>query len=145
MQSLAEVDPACQARQITLPASAESAAYARSTARRILAYWGMTDIADDAVMLVSELVGNAVAHACSDRPETGPEPLTLTLTNCVSALRIEVCDPDPSPPQPRVPGLGDESGFGLVIVATLASAWGARQAGRGKVVWAELSTTPADW
>jgi anti-sigma regulatory factor (Ser/Thr protein kinase) len=143
MQSLAEVDTACQARQMTLPASAQSAAYARSSARRILAYWGLSDIADDAVMLVSELVGNALAHACPDGADA--ITLTLTLTNCGKVLRIEVCDPDPSPPQPRVPGAGDESGFGLVIVASLASAWGARQAGQGKVVWAELSTTPPDW
>jgi anti-sigma regulatory factor (Ser/Thr protein kinase) len=145
MQSLAEADPACQERHVTLPANAQSAGFARTAVRRTLAYWGMTDITDDAVMLVSELVGNALAHACSEVPDTGQEPLTLSLTNCVKVLRIEVCDPDPSPPEPRVPGAGDESGFGLVIVASLASAWGARQVGQGKAVWAELPTTPADW
>jgi anti-sigma regulatory factor (Ser/Thr protein kinase) len=137
MLSLAEADPECQMRQLTLPLAAESASCARGAVRRTLAYWGLSGSTDDAVLLVSELVGNAVCHAGRHADD-----LVLSLTCCESVLRIEVRDGDPCPPQPRAPGLDAESGFGFVIVAALASDWGVYQADSGKAVWAELPTSP---
>jgi anti-sigma regulatory factor (Ser/Thr protein kinase) len=143
MQSVLEADPTCLMRQVMLPAAAESTALARGAVRRTLAYWGQDDVTEDAVLLASELVGNAVCHARHDGGgQPGGPALVLSLTCAGSVLRIEVRDTDPRPPQPRVPGSLDESGFGFVIVDSLASRWGVYQAEPGKAVWAELPAGP---
>jgi anti-sigma regulatory factor (Ser/Thr protein kinase) len=139
MQCVLEADPTCLMRQIKLPAHGESAGLARAAARRTLAYWGLSDLTEDAVLLVSELVGNAVCHARHEAGQYGGPTLTLSLTCAGPTLRIEVRDTDPRPPQPREPGALDESGFGFVLVDALASNWGVYPAEPGKAVWAELS------
>lgn len=138
MPSVLEADSTCLMRQIMLPAQGESAGLARAAVRRTLAYWGLGGLTEDAVLLVSELVGNAVCHARHDAAQLGGATLVLSLTCAGPALRIEVRDTDPRPPQPREPGSLDESGFGFVIVDALASNWGVYQAEPGKAVWAEL-------
>jgi anti-sigma regulatory factor (Ser/Thr protein kinase) len=142
MQTVLEADPSCLMRQVTLPPEAESAAAARRAVRRTLAYWCLGEAADDAVLLASELVANAVCHARHDLDGQGGPGLVLSLTCAGSTLRIEVRDTDPRPPQPRVPDSLDESGFGFVIVDTMASNWGVYQAEPGKAVWAELTLRP---
>jgi anti-sigma regulatory factor (Ser/Thr protein kinase) len=143
MQTILEADPSCLMRQVTLPPQADSASAARRAVRRTLAYWGLSEVTDDAVLLVSELVANAVCHARHDLDGQGGGPgLVVSLTCAGSVLRIEVRDTDPRPPQPRVPDSLDESGFGFVIVDTMASDWGVYQAEPGKAVWAELALRP---
>jgi anti-sigma regulatory factor (Ser/Thr protein kinase) len=90
----------------------------------------------DALLVVTELVGNAVRHARTD--------LTVTVTVRGDVLRIEVFDLDTRPP--ALLGLDDEStsGRGLHIVAGIATDWGWRTAQSadgvsGKRVWAELT------
>ncbi len=139
MQCVLEADTTCLMRQISLPPQAESAGAARRAVRRTLAYWGLDEMTEDAMLLVSELVGNAVCHARHGLDGTGAPALVLSLTCAGSALRIEVRDTDPRPPQPRAPGSQDESGFGFVIVDSLARCWGVYQAEPGKAVWAELA------
>ena len=39
---------------------------------------------------------------------------------------------------PRTPGEFDESGFGLVLVDSLAGRWGVRETMTGNIAWAEL-------
>ena len=106
MQTVLEADPSCLMRQVTLPPQAESAGAARRAVRRTLAYWGLGEVTDDAVLLVSELVANAVCHARHDHRRPGRRPgLVLSLTCAGSSLRIEVRDTDPRPPQPARAGL----------------------------------------
>jgi anti-sigma regulatory factor (Ser/Thr protein kinase) len=143
MQTVLEADPSCLMRQVALPPQADSASAARRAVRRTLAYWGLSEVTDDAVLLVSELVANAVCHARHDLDGQGGGPgLVVSLTCAGSVLRIEVRDTDPRPPQPRVPDSLDESGFGFVIVDSMASDWGVYQAEPGKAVWAELALRP---
>jgi anti-sigma regulatory factor (Ser/Thr protein kinase) len=143
MQTVLEADPSCLMRQVTLPPQADSASAARRAVRRTLAYWGLSEVTDDAVLLVSELVANAVCHARHDLDgQAGGPALVLSLTCAGSTLRIEVRDTDPRPPQPRVPDSLDESGFGFVIVDMMTSNWGVYQAEPGKAVWAELALRP---
>jgi anti-sigma regulatory factor (Ser/Thr protein kinase) len=118
-----------------LPAAGEAAGLARQATRAALAGWGLSFLEETAVLLVSELAGNAVRHA-----DAGGPAVELRLEDRGTWLRIEVLDGDPRPPRPRTPAALDESGFGFVLVEALAAKWGVRAAGTGKAVWVELST-----
>jgi serine/threonine-protein kinase RsbW len=136
--SAGTADESCLARQVTLPAAAQAAGLARGATRDVLASWGLARLDETAVLLVSELVGNAVRHA-----RTGGHVLVLRLETAETWLRIEVHDADPRPPRPSTPTGLDESGFGFVLVDALASKWGVRETTTGKAVWVELDTGEA--
>jgi anti-sigma regulatory factor (Ser/Thr protein kinase) len=121
--------------QAILPAADRSPGLARRVARDALTTWQLTHVTDTAILLISELVTNAVLHA-----RTGGSGLALHLEFHGTLLRIEVHDADLRVPEPRVPGTLDQSGFGFVIVDALADRWGVRETGSGKAVWAELDT-----
>lgn len=99
------------------------------------------DVADTAVLLLSELMTNAVRHG---RVPAGRE----VAARCVldgDVFRVEVADASEALPCPREAGPDDESGRGLALVELLADAWGAcpRPYGIGKAVWFELALSDA--
>lgn len=110
-------------------------AVARATARGYLASVGVAE-PDAAVLLVSELVANAVLH-----PAVGTRSIELRVDVDGGVVHIEVEDADPRPPVARPHHIDDEFGRGLVIVERLAEHWGwAPVAGNGKKVWCDVST-----
>jgi serine/threonine-protein kinase RsbW len=123
--------------QLVFPAYAPAVRLARRATRDALAAWRLSHLEETAVLLVSELVTNAVRHA----RDTGT--VTLELHGAGTWLRMEVQDADPYWPQPRTPADCDESGFGFVLVDALAGQWGVRETPAGKAVWAELGPSPA--
>ena len=127
----------CRAWEMTLPAAGYAPGLARQATREVLASWHVAHLEETAVLFVSELVTNAVRHAC-----TGGSLLVLRLEAGGTLLRIEVHDADPQWPRPGIPAGLDESGFGFVIVDALASTWGVSNTAAGKAVWAELDTRP---
>lgn len=122
--------------QVTLPTGDGAVRLARRVTRDVLARWRLAHVEDTAVLLVSELVTNAVRHA------RDTYAIALDLEVGTTWLRIEVQDADPRWPKPRTPGSLDESGFGLVLVDALAGTWGVRETATGKAVWAELDIRP---
>jgi anti-anti-sigma regulatory factor/anti-sigma regulatory factor (Ser/Thr protein kinase) len=112
-----------------------AAAAARTFVREVLRYWQLalpdTTLVDRAVLLVSELVTNAVRHAGSRRIE-----LRLVRGD---TLLCEVDDDDHDLPTLLNAGPGDESGRGLRVVSTLAREWGTSRTKAGKTVWFELT------
>jgi anti-sigma regulatory factor (Ser/Thr protein kinase) len=126
-----------EVRQAMLTTAGRSPGVARKVARDALTSWQLTHLTDTAVLLISELVTNAMVHARADG-----SGLALSLQIRGSRLRIEVHDGDLRGPRPRTPSVLDESGFGLVLVNALADNWGVRKTAAGKVVWAELDTAP---
>lgn len=85
----------------------------------------------DAVLLVSELATNAVTHARS--------AFEVVVSLADGRLRVEVTDADAGVPQVQWVPAGATSGRGLLIVETLAQAWGVSPAEGGcKTVWFEL-------
>ena len=118
-----------------LAATAQAPGLARQATHEALAAWRVAHLEETAVLLVSELVTNAVRHA-----STGGSALVLRLEAAGGWLRIEVHDADPRMPQPRTPHVHEESGFGFVLLDALADKWGVRESTIGKAVWAELDT-----
>ncbi|AYV30298.1 SpoIIE family protein phosphatase [Streptomyces goshikiensis] len=111
-----------------------SVAAARAFVRDTLQGWGFADIVDDAVVLTSELVTNAVVHA-----GTRAEVLCLRAED---GVRVEVADRYPERELPlRHPGerpYADpdrESGRGLMLCAALATRWGVEYTATHKHVW----------
>jgi serine phosphatase RsbU (regulator of sigma subunit)/anti-sigma regulatory factor (Ser/Thr protein kinase) len=107
-------------------------------ARRAATAWLSTSEAsreqlDSAVLIVSELVTNAVVHAGT--------PLTLTIRWDGARLRIDVVDGGPmsGAPLSQPPSSG---GRGLFIVDQLSESWGFDVSRTGKRVWATLATQP---
>lgn len=92
--------------------------------------WGCDSLADDAQLLVSELVSNAVLHAGTE--------ITLVLDLDGERLRIEVSDRDGVLPRHRAPEPEATTGRGLLIVDRLSDRWGSTPRPDGKIVWAEL-------
>jgi len=122
---------------MTLPAAGHAVGLARQATRDALATWRLAGLEETAVLLVSELVTNAVRHA------RGTDAIALKLQTAGTWLRIEVQDGDSRWPQPRTPAGFDESGFGFVLVDAMASKWGVRGTATGKAVWAEVDARQA--
>ncbi|MFB7498976.1 SpoIIE family protein phosphatase [Streptomyces sp. NPDC056161] len=113
-----------------------SVATARSFVRDTLQGWGFADIVDDAVVLTSELVTNAVVHA-------GTQADVLCLRT-EEGVRIEVADRYPErevPLQSAAVTMGSpdrEGGRGLQLCAALADRWGVDYTPTHKNVWFQL-------
>ncbi|MGD3112963.1 ATP-binding protein [Streptomyces sp. YGL11-2] len=108
-------------------------ALARAELRKLLDRWDLAVVADDALLVLSELLTNAVRHAHVSR---GRE-IETRYSREPKGVRIEVHDAAQNWPQPRQPD-GD-GGRGLVIVAELAARWGVEaRDGIGKSVWAVI-------
>ncbi|MFK4186385.1 ATP-binding protein [Streptomyces sparsogenes] len=110
----------------------------RAGLRELLRHWGEPGRRDVAELLASELVTNALVHT------DGGAHITATLGAGPRApvrgrLRVEVRDLASRHPTPRVQ-VSEEgtSGRGLMLVHSLADAWGVRAHGVGKAVWFEL-------
>ncbi|MFD4787377.1 ATP-binding protein [Streptomyces sp. NPDC058459] len=116
----------------TLPRQPESAALARRLARTALTTWDLSHLTDDAALVISELVANAVQHAQRDS-------IRVTVERAASdTVRVSVTDFSGTLPEPRTPTANDENGRGLTLIAALATNWGTDERRWGKVVWAEL-------
>jgi serine/threonine-protein kinase RsbW len=85
---------------------------------------------DEATLVVSELVTNAVIHART--------AVAVGVTVTPEKVRIAVSDDNS-----RLPVVGETpedatSGRGLHLVGAIAQAWGVEEQATAKVVWAEL-------
>ncbi|MFD5777448.1 ATP-binding protein [Streptomyces fungicidicus] len=119
--------------EVPLPSRPESAATARRLVQVIvLREWGLTPaLTEDAVLLVSELVGNAVRH-------TGARVFGLRMRHRRGWIRIEVRDPSRGLPCLMPVQDMDVSGRGLFLVDALADRWGVDLLPRGKTTWFEM-------
>ena len=109
---------------------------ARRALRELLTHWGKPGRSETAELLTSELVTNALIHTDHDA--------VLTATVSPHGLHVEVRDFVGRRPRLRVPDADEDThGRGLILVQSLADAWGVRAHGVGKVVWFELDAEAA--
>jgi len=118
---------------------------ARRFTRATLVRWGLDALADDAEVIVAELVANAVCHteagaALDDRnPDRTHTRIGLRLFRRAGEVMCAVLDPSDAAPVLRAPNCETERGRGLHLVDALCDVWGwSPVVGRGKAVWAIL-------
>jgi DNA-binding NarL/FixJ family response regulator len=106
---------------------------ARAVVRDLLQRWGFRDLVDEATLIVSELVANAVEHTGS--------LCAMVVNRTEGSIRIEVRDEAPhARVLQRHPGSAfAERGRGLMIVSALATEWGVDADERSKSVWVQLA------
>lgn len=119
---------------------------ARRWARSRLAGSGVRDdepLAETLILLISELVTNAVVHTgcpavlrmlfgSTDSPDSPDSP------GGAGTVRVEVADASCRPPQQRHARGEDTGGRGLELVDGLADRWGWQPEGAGKRIWCEV-------
>ena len=110
-----------------LPVSREAPAQAREFLRSATCVEHHSEVLDDAVLIVSELVTNSVLH--------GGPPLVVAVDCDEDTLQVRVRDGAPSLPTRRHATEVDESGRGLALVAEMSSDWGVDPEENGKHVW----------
>jgi len=89
---------------------------------------------DDAILVASELVANAVRHT----PPVSASRLRVSWDLEPQSLMIRVEDGSPESPRKRAPGERQPDGRGLAIVEALAADWGVEPTNLGKQVWARV-------
>lgn len=120
---------------MTLPTGAEAVPLARRFLREACCEEHSAVVLDDAQLLVSEIVTNAVQH--------GAPPIMLRVTCAGSpAMQVRVSDGSLRRPEDRRRHPLDEGGRGLMLVNVLSSAWGVEPTADGKVVWFLLEQDP---
>jgi serine/threonine-protein kinase RsbW len=113
---------------------------ARAQLRTTLADWGLTAVEDTALVVLSELLTNAVQHA-----RVPGRQIETRFLNASGGVRIEVHDAAEERPAPRSSLEDATDGRGLAVVSALVDAWGVTgRNGVGKVVWAVLTVNSRD-
>jgi anti-sigma regulatory factor (Ser/Thr protein kinase) len=121
---------------LVLPGIPGSVPVARWHVRDALGLHGMGEFAQDAAVITSELVANAVQHACEDGTKT--IRVTLTCAGNPAVVTVVVSDSCSQGPVRRDASPGSEQGRGLQIVEALSARWGWRYEDGGKAVFAVL-------
>lgn len=114
-----------------LPAELTSGAVARQQIRDLLASWQLIRVLDEAELLTTELVNNAVLHARSE--------VLLTVQRRQGAVRVEVTDTGQGSLHRPAAGIGATHGRGLMLVEAMSADWGTAVNGSEKTVWFELA------
>lgn len=123
-----------------LPSQADSVKTARDVTRSTLHDWGLAELSDDAALVVSELVTNAVRYALCPPGQPENTPITLVLLRLSPHVLLAVTDPSDEIPTPKEPDFISENGRGLYIVETYSQDWGWDYLNcGGKAVWALFS------
>jgi anti-sigma regulatory factor (Ser/Thr protein kinase) len=130
-----ELDPRLIA--FVLPSIPESVRMARFHIRAALGFHELDEYADDAEIITSELVANAVQHVRDDG--TGTIVVTLARVWNPAAVTVVVSDSSSEGPIRRDTSADSEQGRGLQIVEALSVHWGWRQEDGGKAIFAILA------
>lgn len=125
-------DDGADARLLTLPPDLRSIRAAREFVARWCASAGLSpERCDDALLLTSELVTNAVLHGRSE--------VCVEVEELQGLFRISVFDENSRHPAAVAEDPDALDGRGLALVEALAERWGVEDRRLGKAVWFELA------
>jgi len=121
-----------------LGADAGSVRAARNFTMATLRRWDTVQRSQDVVIVVSELLTNALRHALPGASQARlRRPVQLGLLQLGHCVLCAVADPGQAAPAPRTPSSLDQTGRGLTIICALSDQWGyTAPSEAGKVVWA---------
>ncbi|MFC9742273.1 ATP-binding protein [Streptomyces noursei] len=126
-----------------LSADGKAASEARRFTGATLDGWNLKPLVDNAVLIVSELLSNALRYGLvkpDGQPRgAAPHPLWVGLLRCRDIVLCTVFDHSSDVPVLREPDYFAQSGRGLHIIDCLSSSWGwTTPTAAGKAVWAAL-------
>ncbi|MFF4924170.1 ATP-binding protein [Kitasatospora sp. NPDC001261] len=123
-------------RSVELRADRAAASAGRRLVRTELLGWGLADLADDVVLVASELITNAVVHGRGPGADKGFVTVTIARYRRMVALCVE--DQNLTFPVSRVAGADATGGRGLELVGKLSDhvTLGRTEAGGGKRITA---------
>ncbi|MCG0066578.1 MULTISPECIES: ATP-binding protein [Streptomyces] len=129
----------CPRQSATFASEAATVPVARQIVREACAQWGMDqDAAETGMLLISEIVTNAVRHGHSHSVRViaeQPRP---------DRLRVAVVDKSRRMPELHIVGPDAMGGRGLLLVDALSDRWGTDLLPWGKRVWAEIAIKAGD-
>lgn len=129
--------------EMALKPGTESVKAARDFTAATLRGWQLDDLIEDAVIIASELVTNAIRHGSALAGPEDPAEVELAWQRFASRVTCVVTDGSSRPPVLSAADMSAESGRGLQVVHALAAAWGWMMVGaREKAVWATLLLPP---
>jgi anti-sigma regulatory factor (Ser/Thr protein kinase) len=118
---------------------------AREFTGQILRGWGLLALADDAAVIVSELVTNALLHGAGAVNGAAREAVELILWRRSGRVVCAVTDPGTGVPVLVQPDPFGEAGRGLHVVQALSATWGWTRLGDSrKAVWAAMGVPGAE-
>ena len=125
--------------EMALKPGGESVKAARDFTAATLRGWHLDGLIEDAVIIASELVTNAIRHGTALAGPECPSEVELAWQRFASRVTCVVTDGSTRPPVLSAADMNAESGRGLQVVHALAAAWGWMMVGaREKAVWATL-------
>ncbi|HEX6935950.1 MAG TPA: SpoIIE family protein phosphatase [Actinomycetes bacterium] len=127
---LRDADRPVRARTVVDRADPRAARAARDFIGGLVGSPELVEIRDTCVLLVSEVVTNALRHTGGD--------VVLELWRFPDRLRVEVSDETSRGPVAGERDLLAEAGRGVPLMDALSDRWGTAPRGEGKVVWFEL-------
>ncbi|WP_369203650.1 ATP-binding protein [Streptomyces sp. PU-14G] len=117
----------------TFPSVPESAGLARDLVATALRVWRLESLLNEATLVATELVANAVQHG------SGRYLVFSVEWPAQYRLRIRVTDQSHVRPVLQSPSEEGTRGRGLLLVAAVAAEWGTDVHTSGKTVWADLA------
>jgi anti-sigma regulatory factor (Ser/Thr protein kinase) len=126
--------------RVLLPSDPESAKAAREFTVATLRTWQLSHVIDDAEIIATELVTNAIKHgACCAGSTSAIGPVELVWQRDTGRVVCVVTDGNSQPPVLVAANPDSECGRGLQVVQALASSWGWMKLGATqKAVWAAI-------
>jgi hypothetical protein len=126
-----------------LPADGQAVREGRRFTWSTLDGWDLGPLVDNAALVVSELLSNALRYGVGAplAPREHPQPFWLGLLRRRGTVLFAVCDHSTDVPVMRSPDHFAQSGRGLHIVDCLSEAWGwTTPLDTGKAVWAAVAS-----